>query len=186
LPRSVNKKTSKKVCACHTWLKEEQSQASVMFKIEVRNSSIGDAAPLSAQPVASDPVMLTQSSATGASSSGALAGSAQQLQRFEAYMQQMRAELMPQSSPIWSTSANLGEMMGMDRLMKMGKTLSQADRASFQSVEKLMALDPTDPALPAEMLGVSLNAAKSSISSTLAMKFSSKVSEGLNTLLKNS
>jgi hypothetical protein len=125
-------------------------------------------------------------SVSGAGASAPNPGGSSALKRFESAMDSARAALNVEGfGALKPGKSGVSDLLGFDRLTTMGKQLSQADRESFRGVERLMRLDPTDPALPAELLGASLTAAKSSISTTVAMKFSSKVSEGLTTLLKN-
>jgi hypothetical protein len=78
----------------------------------------------------------------------------------------------------------LSKKLGFSAIETMGSRLSKADAEMYRSVENLNNLDPTSPNLQAELLSVSLLSTKASISTTLAMKFSSKVSENINTLLK--
>lgn len=84
------------------------------------------------------------------------------------------------------TESGVAKRLGMSSIETMGTRLSQADAKMFQSVENLNNLNPMSPNMQAELLSVSLMSAKSGISTTLAMKFSSKINESINTLLKTS
>lgn len=75
---------------------------------------------------------------------------------------------------------------GLSDVERMGRRLSAADAEFSRRVQGISSLDPTSPTLPAELLSVSLTAAKGSVESTLATRFVSKINEGLNTLLKAS
>jgi hypothetical protein len=93
------------------------------------------------------------------------------------------------SSPVSATFAEEGRLskkLGFSSIEAIGNRLSKADAEMYRSVENLNNLDPTSPNLHAELLSVSLLSAKASISTTLAMKFSSKISENVSTLLKTS
>jgi hypothetical protein len=81
-------------------------------------------------------------------------------------------------------TSGLSKKIGVSSIEEMGSRLSKADAQMFRSVENLNSLDPSSPNLQAELLSVSLLSTKASISTTLAMKFSSKISENVNTLLK--
>ena len=80
----------------------------------------------------------------------------------------------------------VSKKMGITSVETMATRLSEADAKMYRSVENLNNLDPTSPNLQAELLSVSLMSTKAGISTTLAMKFSSKVNESINTLLKTS
>ena len=80
----------------------------------------------------------------------------------------------------------VSKKMGITSVETMATRLSEADAKMYRSVQSLDNLDPTSPNLQAELLSVSLMSTKASISTTLAMKFSSKVNESINTLLKTS
>jgi hypothetical protein len=85
-----------------------------------------------------------------------------------------------------SREGGLSKNVGFSGIETMGNRLSKADAEMYRSVENLNNLDPTSPNLQAELLSVSLLTTKASISTTLAMKFSSKINESINTLLKTS
>lgn len=80
----------------------------------------------------------------------------------------------------------VSKKLGISSVETMATRLSEADAKMYRSVQSLDNLDPTSPNLQAELLSVSLMSTKASISTTLAMKFSSKVNESINTLLKTS
>ena len=81
---------------------------------------------------------------------------------------------------------SVSKKIGFSAIETMGTRLSEADAKIGRSVESLTNIDMTAPNIHAEFLSVSLMSAKASISTTLAMKFSSKINESINTLLKTS
>lgn len=85
-----------------------------------------------------------------------------------------------------ASGGGIGKKIGLSAIETMGSRLSAADAKMFKSVESLNNLDITAPNIHAEFLSISLMSAKAGISTSLAMKFSSKINESINTLLKTS
>lgn len=85
-----------------------------------------------------------------------------------------------------ASDGGIGKKIGLSAIETMGSRLSAADAKMFKSVESLNNLDITAPNIHAEFLSISLMSAKAGISTNLAMKFSSKINESINTLLKSS
>jgi hypothetical protein len=77
----------------------------------------------------------------------------------------------------------LSKKLGFSSIEAMGNRLSKANAEVRRSVENFNNLDPTSPNIQAELLSINLMTAKDSVSTTLAMKFSSKLSENVKALL---